>query len=98
MDYRIKQFEEPKKMTITMGKEELRKEYEAETGKSHGNAYFSTTDYACWLEKRIKTLEAEKEDNTSWECSVCGKPETAAYSPCCSMDCWSEQFEEPKKR
>ena len=34
-------------------KEELRKEYETETGKSHGNVLFSTTGYACWLEKRI---------------------------------------------
>ena len=34
-------------------KEKLREEYETETGKTHGNALFSTTDYACWLEKKI---------------------------------------------
>jgi len=34
-------------------KEDLREKYETETGKKHGNALFSTTDYACWLEKRI---------------------------------------------
>lgn len=39
-----------------MTKEELRQEYENETGKSHGNVLFSTTEYACWLEKRIEAL------------------------------------------
>jgi len=34
-------------------KEALREQYETETGKKHGNALFSTTDYASWLEKRI---------------------------------------------
>jgi hypothetical protein len=37
-------------------KEKLREKYEKETGKSHGNALFSTTDYACWLEKKIEAL------------------------------------------
>ncbi len=23
----------------------------------------------------------------------CGKPEEKAYSPCCSLTCWCEQFE-----
>ena len=23
----------------------------------------------------------------------CGKPEKKAYSPCCSLTCWCEQFE-----
>jgi hypothetical protein len=41
---------------IEMSKEELREKYEKETGKSHGNALFSTTDYACWLEKKIEAL------------------------------------------
>ena len=44
-----------------MNKEYLRTEYESETGKPHGNALFSTTEYACWLEKRIKSLEHHKD-------------------------------------
>lgn len=40
-----------------MTKQQLREQYETETGKSHGNPLFSTTDYACWLETKLKELE-----------------------------------------
>jgi len=43
-----------------MTKEELRNEYEKQTGKSHGNVLFSTTDYSIWLEKKVEQYANEK--------------------------------------
>lgn len=54
------------------------------------------------LEKSIKEVGAiesvtiDKEGDVvgrSEQLCRCGKPEEKAYSPCCSLTCWCEQFE-----
>ena len=45
----------------------LRKQYEEETGESHGNALFSTTAYSIWLESQ---LEKEREVEIDFDGNV----------------------------
>ena len=51
-----------------MNKEELRERYEYETGKSHGNVLFSTTKYACWLEKQIEQMNSSNDIQNVSDC------------------------------